>query len=480
LDTTSTMERLFSKCTRYREILEGYDHLDDFRHHHPELLREFNLDVSTEEFLSAERGFTYADLHTMLQSRNITWLTPHAAVVRANLSGERSWMKLDDASYCFRFFADGKRISALARSPEHLFEICDVVLRLLAASVVHEVILNRDNSHHASATINAPALAYLMEHCQSLKLLTLYQITLDENHCRVLGSYSRPGLEIGLNSCRFTNAGARALAEVLGRNQGPTELTLCFINNSILADGLRGNSRLKILRSRTISSCPEGDREEVLAIVGGLRENKGLVQLRLENGHRFVNDEAWGAICDSLETHPTLEVLDLRTPYANASVTDAGTQAVLNFRVQALLNMMKMNMSIHTINLDSRHKQHKLYRESVIPYLDTNWLRPRLLAIQKTRPIAYRTKVLGRALLAARIDVNIFWMLLSGNAEVAFPSTNTTNTLVANLPTPATASASANVDVATAVAVAATGSTAAACNVVSVAPPAGKKRKACP
>jgi hypothetical protein len=53
----------------------------------------------------------------------------------------------------------------------------------------------------------------------------------------------------------------------------------------------------------------------------------------------------------------------------------------------------------------------------------------------KTRPIAYRyrAQVLGQALLAARTDANSLSMLLSWNAEVAFPST------AMSFPTPATA-----------------------------------------
>ncbi len=62
----------------------------------------------------------------------------------------------------------------------------------------------------------------------------------------------------------------------------------------------------------------------------------------------------------------------------------------------------------------------------------------RVIAIQKTRPIAYRAKVLGRALLSLRTDPNRFWMLLIGNAEIAFPS------MTANLPPPATAVATSN------------------------------------
>jgi hypothetical protein len=130
-----------------------------------------------------------------------------------------------------------------------------------------------------------------------------------------------------------------------------------------------------------------------------------------------------------------------------------GAPAVLKFRIQSLLDMLKVNMSIHTIHIDSRYSQHEIFRGSLIPFLAINRHRSHVHAIQKLRPIPYRAKVLGRALLSARTDVNSFWMLLSGNAEVAFSSTTVTTTLVTNLPTPSTAGASANLatDAATAI-----------------------------
>jgi hypothetical protein len=114
-------------------------------------------------------------------------------------------------------------------------EICDVVLRFLAMSVVHSVQSNHWSIH--AALINAPNLAYLMEQCQSLKLLSLEKIDLDEDHIRVVGTYSRPGLEIVLDDCTITSARTSALAEVLGRNQGPTKLyftPFCSIDNFVL------------------------------------------------------------------------------------------------------------------------------------------------------------------------------------------------------------------------------------------------------
>jgi hypothetical protein len=110
--------------------------------------------------------------------------------------------------------------------------------------------------------------------------------------------------------------------------------------------------------------------------------------------------------------------------------------------------MMKVNTSMHTIRLDPRYSRHELFRESVIPYLETNRLRPRLLAIQRTRPIMYRAKLLGRALLPACTDANRFWILLSGNAEVAFPSTTTTIAAAGKLTTAATAAAISTVNAA--------------------------------
>jgi hypothetical protein len=437
-------------------MLEGQGPVVGFRGDPYEPLQELNLDVSTEELLSAERVFTYVDLYAMLGDKDtVAWLTPRAAVACEHGHVATAWNQLDRA-YSFSFSADGKEMIAFARSHEHLLEICDIVVRLLAASVVHSVGLTDWNP---ALFIHAPTLEYLMEQCQSLKVLALSRLEMDEDHCRVLGAYSRPDLEIVLDSCTITDAGASTLVEVLRRNQGPTKLDDCEIDNVVLANGLRGNSRLKSLEPSLSEDSDVGNRQ-VLAIAGALRENKGLVHLDLSYELR-LNDETWGAICDSLKTHPTLEVLHLWS---------ASAPAVIKPRVQALLDMLKVNMTIHTMYLNAQYVQHELYRKSVIPYLETNQFRPRLLAIQQTRPITYRAKVLGRALLSARTDPNRFWMLLSGNAEVAFPPTTaTTTTAAASLPTPATAAATVNVAPVVAT---------AASNVV--APASGQKRKACP
>ena len=120
----------------------------------------------------------------------------------------------------------------------------------------------------------------------------LEEWALDEDHCRVLGACSRPGLEIELKYCKVTSAKASVLAEILGRNQGPTKLIPCEIGSLFLADGSRGNS-LKSLKSH-LPSRSRDDNQTLQAIAGALRENKGLLNLDLRYLVR-LSDEAWDA-----------------------------------------------------------------------------------------------------------------------------------------------------------------------------------------
>jgi hypothetical protein len=239
----------------------------------------------------------------------------------------------------------------------------------------------------------------------------------------------------------------------------------------VLANGLRGNSRLKSLKPR-IPSSDEVCNRKFLAIADAVRENEGLIELELwVDGYR-LSDEMWDAICDYIKTHPTLEVLNLRTT-GGMPLLDP---AMLTSRIQTLLDMVKTNTTIHTIYLNSLYSQHELFRGSVISYLETNRFRPRLLAIQKTRPIPYRAKVLGRALMSARTDADSLWMLLSGNVEVAFLST----TVTTRLPTPATAASTSNAapPVATTAAITRAVSVSGASAATVAIPTAHPKRKA--
>jgi hypothetical protein len=133
------MEHLFSPCTRLRDRLVSLG--EPYRGPRRLWFQELNLDVSTDEFLSDGRALTYADLYAMLGNEDaVAWLTPHATVTRTGGYGVDYWEDLEDSFY-FSFNADSNVIDALACSSERLLEIYDVVTRLLAASVVHLVVL---------------------------------------------------------------------------------------------------------------------------------------------------------------------------------------------------------------------------------------------------------------------------------------------------------------------------------------------------
>jgi hypothetical protein len=103
------MEHLFAPCTRLYDILESPLRVEQFRGRHLLVgLQELNLNVSTEELLSAERAFTYADLYALLGPINtVTRLTPHIAVVRNHVEPVVAWSQIDESSCCFSFSADG-------------------------------------------------------------------------------------------------------------------------------------------------------------------------------------------------------------------------------------------------------------------------------------------------------------------------------------------------------------------------------------
>jgi hypothetical protein len=80
------------------------------------------------------------------------------------------------------------------------------------------------------------------------------------------------------------------------------------------------------------------------------------------------SDETWDADCDCLETHPTLQVLNLRSMVG----LDPLVPAVLKSRIQALVDMLKMNTSKYklysfTANMSFSEGRYSLSRDEPAP-----------------------------------------------------------------------------------------------------------------
>jgi hypothetical protein len=72
----------------------------------------------------------------------------------------------------------------------------------------------------------------------------------------------------------------------------------------------------------------------------------------------------------------------------------------------------------HTIKLSEDERDDEIYTEDILPYLETNLYRPRVVVVKKTIARPFPEKVLGRALHCVKSNPNLVWMFLSENVDV--------------------------------------------------------------
>jgi hypothetical protein len=137
------------------------------------------------------------------------------------------------------------------------------------------------------------------------------------------------------------------------------------------------------------------------------------VKLNLDN--HLISDENWTILCKSLQGHTTLTSLDLDDT-GHLLSAEQTTQ-----RTNLLAEMLQSNRVLHRISLNEYDD--KIYAESILPHLETNFYIPRVLAIKKA-DIALRRPLLGLALQtkSVRSKSNLLWMFLSGNVDVVLQS----------------------------------------------------------
>jgi hypothetical protein len=249
-------------------------------------------------------------------------------------------------------------------------------------------------------------------------------MVLNEEQIQALATTEfRPDMKVILNGCSLLrdNGCHAAFVECLQRDRGPTQLDSCRIDCHVLATALEGNSRVTRLRLAHAGGA-RGDVGKGV-IFRSLAENKGLVELDLN--YRSINDENWTILCQSLKGHPTLTTLDLghTLPRAQQNIQLSGDQKAQ--RTRLLAEMMKENTILHTINLFPYERDCQIYAESILPRLETNLYRPRVLGIKRADN-ALRRPLLGLALQtkSVRNKSNLLWMFLSENQDVVLAQSN--------------------------------------------------------
>jgi hypothetical protein len=175
----------------------------------------------------------------------------------------------------------------------------------------------------------------------------------------------------------------------------------------VLADALRGKSRLKELRLQYYNDAGFSHVARALA------ENHGLKALFLENYFTLYDETNWSTMCDSLARHPTLERLGFGGNTTSRRPGE-GVNAYYDRRANRFMEVARM-LESNKVLIELTVYGHlfgsdkAVLSESVYPRLQLN----RLLRAVKRSDSPLREHLIAWALCEFRNMPNGIWMLLS-------------------------------------------------------------------
>jgi hypothetical protein len=325
------------------------------------------------------RGFTWEDFYSVANGK-IVWISP-GVYFYCSLIGSS-----DQTVYeCFLNVSGGPesdgdeedrdvfRVLVYASSIASASIACDILLQLLTTCESRKITLTSYNDSHVFPVSGLAFSHFLIHSNHSLKVLSLDSLLLDACHCHAIDASTRTDLQIDLNSdLGVTELGENIILESIQQNRGPTGLYRVRLDASRLANALRSNSRVS-----SISPC--WDSKDSLAFFQALAENEGLVKLDLTNSFH-ISDENWDVLWQSISRHPRLEILDVR------DLTIPGlTAAQKTRRSQAIVDALRVNTVLHTIELFQNDCDLDMWDNVIYPRLLVDRYRPRVAAIVEER-----------------------------------------------------------------------------------------------
>jgi hypothetical protein len=262
-----------------------------------------------------------------------------------------------------------------------------------------------------SGLVSGPALSRLLSETDhhALGSLTFERLTLVEEHWLALTATCEQDLDIVFDNCTIADTGYGAFLNFLKRT-GAISLCSCTIDAETLACALKGNTSISELRLHSY----EADSDYISTVAQALAENEGLETLYLAGGV-CVSDETWKTLFRSIQHHPQLEVLGLIRTGGPATTLSAESKTI---RMQAIVNMLQSNRVVRSISLSKDERDDQIYQESILPHLQVNIYRPRVVLMQQISRPSLKGGLLGRALHTVRNQRDLVWMLLSENAEI--------------------------------------------------------------
>jgi hypothetical protein len=303
----------------------------------------------------------------------------------------------------------------------------NVLYRLLTASgairVENDSTVNQKDDRDV-CPFSGLALSQMIQQCPSLTHLSFRAFVLNEEILQALWAGAGTNIEIELDSCTTNLSGTTALVESLQRNLGPIRLLYCDIPTALLADGLRGNNNVKILKLDPPGQFgPQVTDVDMRNLVQSLSQNQGLEELHF--GQHAFCDEHWSILCQSLARHPTLEHMDVTSPI---QMFDIGNEEPIvplsetqkTRRIEMLLEMLKVNTVLHKITGPLQEYDQQIIHDEIRPRLVVNRYRPRVRELRGTtqgNDNSLRAKLLGRALHSVNKQPTILWMFLSSHKD---------------------------------------------------------------
>jgi hypothetical protein len=406
------MDAFFAPSTRFRDRYSD-QYQEDFNN-----LVEVEL---TEECVAGEillhRGFTWKDFYSVANGK-IVWINPdvffdlsligtryqrdYRRFLTVSAGGLESNEVVNTGVFEVGVYASSIEFSTMA---------CSILLQLLATCESRKITLVTGDDSYDFPVSGFAFSHFLIQSSHSLKILSMWRVRLNENHCHAIDASTRTDLEINLGmSCELTELGEIVLLESIRQNRGPTGLHRVNLNARRLADALRGNSRVSTL-TPLLGRTSE---EDCHAFFQALAENEGLVKLDLSRVS--ILDENSDVFWQSVSHHPKLENIDMDT--TNRGLADVEKTR----RTHAVVDALRVNTVLHTIRLCRNNCDLEILHNMVRPRLLINMYRPRVTAIAtiaEERGI-WQRKILGRALafVSRNPSLNPIWMIVSGNANI--------------------------------------------------------------
>jgi hypothetical protein len=406
------MEEFFVPTTRLRDLYHTLERGADDDDEESSIDRQIDdlveLELTTgssveDTFL--HRGNSWSDFYSWADGKMV-WLSPDVVFDLSGITLQTEY----NYFLSIRIEAneeDQKFLYVYASSEAHATVACDILLQLLTTCESRKVVLGKGNDSYRFP-VSGLAFSHFLAQSRNLRILRLCDLGLNTCHCRAIDALTRTDLQIELVRCKPTEPGEEIILECIRQNRGPNELLRCQIDTRRLAGALRGNTSVA-----TFGPHKQCSDEEKLVLVQALAENEGLVALDLT--YAPMTDEMWIALWQSVARHPKLEKLVL--PQHGSTWRDGNTDAQKTIRMQVMVDALRVNTVLHTIELRRPAFDEDILDSIVYSLLLANRYRPRVGTITEEEG-RLRSKLLGRALASISSNPSLIWMFLSGNANV--------------------------------------------------------------